>query len=1016
MPTNAARQFRAARLAVVACCLGSLTLHRVSLAADAPPAPAAEHFDRDIAPLLSNRCLDCHNPTDRKGGLDLTTAAAAQTGGDSGPVIEPGKPDNSLLWSRIDADEMPPKHPLADAERHVLREWITAGARWGTESIDRFRYSSDARAGYDWWALAPVARPEVPEACAGDGGAQNAIDHFLRAGLAEYELHPSSEADRRTLIRRVTFDLTGLPPTPEEITVFVNDAGDGAYQRVVDRLLASPQFGVRWARHWLDVVRFGESNGFEYDELRPQSWPYRDWVVRALNDDLPYDEFVRLQLAGDCLRPQDLDAAIATGFLAAGAYDTAGQNQQSAAMRAVVRQDELEDLVGTVAQTFLGLTVNCARCHDHKFDPIRQSEYYALVSALSGVRQGNRNLAGLSLRGKRATALAALESRRKELESEIAFLVQPVRAAILAKRRAQPVELRPLATWDFRQDRLEQTAGWEIELHGAARLTPAGLELAGDDAFATTGRSSQDLRAKTLEVWVRLANVKQGGGGAMGLQSLDGGVFDSIVFGERDPGQWMAGSNNFVRTQSFHAPEEVSPGDEPVHVCLTYAEDGTIAAYRDRQPYGQPYRANSPATFPARKSQVIFGLRHAPAAPGKTLSGVIERARLYDRALSAEEIATGSDQTVTATMIRQELGAEELARYEQLQGELTNTNAALAVLQPASVYAIKPKDPEPTHLLTRGNPAQPKEVVAPAGIAALGSLPADFGLSSDAPESERRLRLAQWITDARNPLLARVIVNRLWHYHFGVGLVDTPNDFGFNGGRPANQALLDWLAAELISSGYHLKHIHRLIVTSSTYRQTSSLNEAAMKIDADNRLLWRHSPQRLEAEAVRDTMLYVAGVLDLALGGPGFREMKVTIAPGTNTFLYAPDDPTKAVFKRRTLYRTWAHSGRSALLDVFDCPDPSTTSPKRAVTTTPLQALSLLNNAFVLHLAEKFADRIQRDAGTEPARQVARAYELAYGRLPTDDERAIAVRVVRDDGLGVLTRAIFNSNEFVYVD
>ena len=400
MPRNTASETSRVRLLRLACLLALLTSPTHLFAADAAVGSPAEHFDRQIAPLLLRRCLDCHNATDQKGGLDLTTATTAKAGGDSGPAIESGKPDGSLLWSRIAADEMPPKHPLPAAERKLLHDWIAAGAEWGTAAIDRFRYSSEARAGYDWWALQPPVRPAIPET-ANDDWSRGDIDRLVCAGSAQCAA-PSAEADRLTLIRRLTFDLTGLPPTPEEIAVFLNDAGDGAYERVVDRLLASPQYGVRWARHWLDVVRFGESNGFEYDELRPQSWPYRDWVVHALNDDLPYDEFVRLQLAGDCLMPNDLDAMIATGFLAAGAYDTAGQNQQSAAMRAVVRQDELEDLVGTVSQTFLGLTVNCARCHDHKFDPIRQSEYYAIVSALSGVRHGNRELAGLIPPGKRA--------------------------------------------------------------------------------------------------------------------------------------------------------------------------------------------------------------------------------------------------------------------------------------------------------------------------------------------------------------------------------------------------------------------------------------------------------------------------------------------------------------------------------------------------------------------------------------------------------------------------------------
>ncbi len=984
-------------------------------AADVPAVDAMQHFDREIAPLLSRRCLDCHNPTDQKGSLDLTTATAFRKGGDSGPVVEPGKLEDSPLWLRIDSDEMPPKHPLPAAERQSIKDWIARGATWGTEKIDRFRYTSDARAGYDWWSLQPLARPDVPTT-PDDDGSRSPLDRFVRAELSRHDLRPSPEADRRTLIRRLTFDLTGLPPTPEEIAVFVNDAGEGAYERVVDRLLASPQYGVRWARHWLDVVRFGESNGFEYDELRPNAWPYRDWVVHALNEDMPYDEFVRFQLAGDVLRPHDVDAVTATGFLAAGAYDTAGQNQQSAAMRAVVRQDEMEDLVGTVAQTFLGLTVNCARCHDHKFDPIRQTEYYSLVSALSGTRQSDRDLAGLTLGDKRAADLAKAEAQRKQILSDIAAIEQPARDAALAKLKSNPVELQPLASWDFRQDHARQTAGWEVKLSGAAALSSAGLELSDDTSFGTTGSQQRTLRAKTLEVWVQLANVAQSGGAAIGIQTFDGGTFDAIVFGERDPRQWMAGSENYVRTQGFRAPEETEAIAAPVRLCLTYAEDGTIAAYRNGQPYGQPYRGGDPITFAAAKWQVVFGLRHAPAGPGKMLAGTIERANLYDRALSADEIATGLDQAVTGKMIREQLGPELQSRYDALQTELAHVGATINVLQPPQVYAIKSQQPEPTRLLARGNPAQPTEVVAPGGVGSLGQLPADFGLTSDAPEGERRRRLAEWVTDPRNAIFPRVMANRLWHYHFGVGLVDTPNDFGFNGGRPANQQLLDWLASEFIASGYRLKAMHRLIVTSAAYRQNSQGNESAAKIDADNRLLWRHSPQRLEAEAVRDSMLYVAGVLDMSLDGPGFYELKASIAPGTRAILYAPDDPTRAIVKRRTLYRVWARSGRSALLDVLDCPDPSTTSPRRAVTTTPLQALSLLNNAFVLHVVEKFADRIAREAGTEPERQVERAYRLAFGRSPSADELAAATGVVREHGVGVLARAIFNSNEFVYVD
>jgi hypothetical protein len=452
---------------------------------------------------------------------------------------------------------------------------------------------------------------------------------------------------------------------------------------------------------------------------------------------MPYDEFVRLQLAGDVLRPNDAEAIAATGFLVAGAYDTVGQTQQSAAMKRVVRQDELEDIVGTVGQTFLGLTIHCARCHDHKFDPIRQVEYYRLTAALGGVRHGERALPG---------------------------------------------------------------------------------------------------------------------------------------------------------------------GEKP------------------------------------------------------------------------------------------------LAR------------------SPAKVHAVVPRQPEVAHLLLRGNTTQPGEIVSAGGIGAIAGLKADFGLPPDAPEGERRKRLAAWITRPDNPLFARVIVNRLWHYHFGVGLVDTPNDFGFNGGRPSHPELLDWLAAELVENGWRLKHLHRLLVTSAAYRQASSWSEPAARLDAGNRLLWRKSPRRLEAEMVRDTVLQVAGRLDPRLGGPGFQDIRLVRAPGTAAILYLPVELAENELQRRTLYRVWSRGGRNRLLDAFDCPDPSTTAPSRAMTTTPLQALAMLNNAFVLHMARHFAQRLQREAGPDMDRQVRRAYLLAYGRPPADEEAKRATQAVRQHGLSVLTRALLNSNEFLYVD
>jgi hypothetical protein len=992
--------------------LGALALGAPARPADSGKADAARlHFDRTVAPLLVRRCLSCHSGPKPRGDLDLTNRKAALEGGDSGDAIVPGKPEKSLLWDYVNRGKMPPKKPLPAAEKAILRAWIAAGAPWGTDPIDPFRFTTAKRAGYDWWALRPVKQPRVP-AVKDARWLRNPIDAFVLHRLEAKGLRPSAPADRRTLIRRLSFDLRGLPPSPAEVAAFARDDSPGAYERLVDRYLNSPHYGIRWARHWLDVVRFGESNGFEFDEFRPDAWPYRDWVVNSLNRDLPYDEFARLQLAGDVLHPGDAGAIRATGFLVAGAYDTVGQTQQSAAMRKVVRQDELEDIVGTVGQTFLGLTVHCARCHDHKFDPVRQLEYYRMATALSGVRHGVRDLPPSDRQRAAARRIVA------RLQTELEGIEAPVRAKILAERKARPQPPpQPIARWDFRQNLKDGFGNLHGTAHGQAALARGGLRVDGKTGYVATAPLAGDLQAKTLEAWVVLDNLRQRGGGVLGVQTLDGRVFDALVFGERAPGKWQAGSENFIRTKDFQGNAETEAVRRPVHLALVYDGDGTITAYRNGRVYGRPYQTSGPVYFRANKAQVIFGLRHSPRGPNKLLAGVIHRASLYDRALTAEEVAVSAGTWTTSVApetLADRLTPKMRARWGQLRGRLQKLQALLSGSL-GKVYAVLPRQPITSHVLIRGNPAQPGAKVSAGGVAALAGPGADFQLALDAPEGERRRRLAGWISHPKNPLFARVIVNRLWHYHFGTGLVDTPNDFGFNGGRPSHPELLDWLAAELVRHRWSLKRLHRLIVTSAAYRQSSRANSAAARVDAGNRLLWRMSPRRLEAEALRDATLFLAGQLNRKMGGPGFRDFRIVRSKGTSAMFYPPRDAAGGELNRRTLYRTWSRGGRSGLLDAFDCPDPSTTSPRRAVTTTPLQALAMLNNAHVLRMAKSFAERLRREAG-DISGQVRRAYELAYGRLPDEQELSLAERVVRKHGLAVLTRAIFNSNEFLYID
>ncbi len=543
------------------------------------------------------------------------------------------------------------------------------------------------------------------------------------------------------------------------------------------------------------------------------------------------------------------------------------------------------------------------------------------------------------------------------------------------------------------------------------------LRLDGRKTFVATEPLSKDLHAKTLEAWVTLDNLRQSGGGVIGVQTLDGGSFDAIVFAEREPGHWMAGSDNFSRTRNFGGPAETAADKGLVHVAIVYDADGTISAYRDGQPYGSPYRGPPPVTFIAGKSQVTFGMRHAPAGGNRMLAGAIDRAQLYDRALTPEEVAASAEvpsDYVSEAALTARLGGEERGEHRQLKQALARLRAQAALPGKNMCYAVVPRQPLPTRLLARGDSRTPGDVVAPGGLSAASGLSPDFHLPPDAPEGERRAALARWITSPNNPLFARVIANRLWHYHFGVGLVDTPSDFGFSGGRPTHPELLDWLAARLIDERFSLKQLHRLIVLSATYRQASRFRPDAAARDADNRWLWRKAPLRLDAESVRDAVLTVAGELNGARGGPGFHDCKEVLRSGT--YSYVSGDPVGFEFQRRSIYRVWSRGGRSNLLDVFDCPDPSTTSPKRAVTTTPLQALTLLNNAFVLRMSDRLAERIRREAGAESSAQVEHAYQMAYGRAPTADEAAEARQVVERHGLNVLARAIYNSNEFLYVD
>jgi hypothetical protein len=860
-------------------------------------------------------------------------------------------------------------------------------------------------AGDPLWSLKPVSATAVPE-----NAGRTTIDRYLLKALAEKKLAYSPRADARTQVRRLYFYLVGLPPSVEVVEAFAKNPTDEAYTKIVDELLASPHYGERWARHWLDLVRYGESDGFERNAPRPTAWHYRDWVICALNDDLPYDRFAKLQIAGDMLAKDDPTQLKATGLLVAGIHNTVlGSNKVA---NDTARQDELEDIISVVGQSFLGLSVQCARCHDHKFDPITQKDYYRVAASLTGVLHGERTVVV-----QPSAAQLKREQEWKAAFADVAAKLQGMESTARMRLKIdKPVlAVQPVARWSFEDDGPDRDSGLTLKPNQQAKIERGRLILDGKAALATSDVLKKDITAKTLEAWVQLGSLDQRGGGVITLETTGGEVFDSIVFGEQIPKRWLAGSNNFQRTRDLQGIDETD-STKLIHVAMTYTTDGKITAYRNGVVYGRGYVVDKVPTYQAGKSRVLLGLRHTGAGNG-ALRGEIDEARLYDRALTAEELAESFRAGPNADRLPEEKVLSVLSEAERKDRERwLRQKAELQAqtplpVQPEKVFAVTSGKPEVSHVLSRGDVTRKRAEVTAGGVECVPGQ-ADFQLKADSSDGERRGQLAQWIAQAENPLFTRVIVNRLWQHHFGIGLVETPSDLGYNGAKPSHPELLDFLARELVQQKFHLKPLHKLMVCSDAYRQASTWNEPASKIDSDNRLLWRKTPTRIDAEILRDAMLEVSGVLNKKAGGPGFIDVRIYGDAGT-TF-YDPIDVSGPEFDRRTIYRFSPRGERSALLETFDCPDPSAQSPRRQITTTPLQALALWNNSLVLRLSRTIAERATKEQAT-PESRIERLYRLMLARSPSPDEVKDATALVAKHGLPALARVLFNCNEFVVI-
>jgi hypothetical protein len=742
-----------------------------------------DFFESRIRPVLIEKCYGCHSAAAAKlkGGLLLDSRDGARRGGDTGPAVVPGQPEESLLLRAIshveDFSPMPPKEKLPDAVIADFRRWVKMGAPDPRGTAASISVPQTRRKENTWWSLEPIASPSVPRLSPGDSAwARTPIDAFVIDKLREKGLRPAPEADGTTLIRRLSVDLIGLPPGPEEVASFLADNSADAYVRLVDRLLSSPHRGERLARAWMDLVHFAETHGHDQDRIRPSAWPYRDYLIESFNSDKPFGRFVEEQVAADVLFPRQPRLIVALGMIAAGPWDESSLRdiRDDSIDRQIGHYIDRDDMVSTVMSSVASMTVHCARCHDHKFDPITQEDYYALQAVFAGVDRAER-----------------------------AYDPDP------------DVSLRRLA------------------LRVAQRLQP-GNALLGEIELA-----------------------------ALPPQRL------------------------------------------------------IYAAASDFAPDGS----------------------HRP-----------------------------------------------------------------------------PRGPRPVHVLKRGDIHKPGAAAVPGSLACIASLPGRFALTRPEDEGARRAALARWLSDPRNPLTYRSIVNRLWQHHFGRGIVDTPNDFGRMGSRPTHPELLDWLAARLLADGGSLKRLDRLIVTSAVYRQSTRHDRRAAEVDADNRLLWRMNRRRLDAESVHDAMLQAAGQLDRTIGGPSIQQFGMRPGPHVTPVVdYAAYDWSKPGAGRRSVYRFLFRTLPDPMMDSLDEADASQLTGSRSESITPLQALALLNNPFVLRQSEHLARRLTQEE-RETERQVELAFRLLYHRAPTNHEQADLCGYARSYGLVNLCRLLFNSNEFIYVN
>lgn len=1020
------RRTISASLAAVLCCLCSV-LHAQTAATLSPAAGVqnsadqAKFFREQVSPLLQAKCYGCHSHESQSmdGGLTLDWKQGWQQGGGRGPAVVPGQPGRSLLIRAVRrADtklQMPPDDPLSAEDIKVLTDWVAAGAFDPREQAPSSKVDP-----LDWWSLRPLTRPPLPE-----NGASHPIDAFIDRRLADEDLAAASgplqaapQADRRTLIRRLTMDLHGLLPSPEEVEAFASDSSPDAYERLVDRLLASPRYGQRWARHWLDVVHFADSHGCEHDVFRPHAWRYRDYVIDSFNQDTSWRRFIREQLAADVFFPHQPALRAALGYIAAGPLEL------SRAGTAPVTFDYLDrdDIVTQVMASFTSTTANCARCHHHKFDPVSQADYYALQAVFAGGGKGaiEFDLSEKAARQRehwQSLAKAAADRGPVLLESRWAPLLKVATAALAEAPRWTPVH------WDTflsqNGSRLTKQEDNSIFAHGERPAT---------EVYTLTVRSSlPQITALRLDV-LPDERLPSNGPGRCDNGNLHLNEVEFLLLDSADP-----------EASKEPSPLRVSKAQadwDQTGWTIQHAIDGNPAtAWGIHPKVGVPHHAvfqlESPVAL-TPTSRIVVRLHQTHGGShliGRFQLSATDAATLPTSVVPVDvQAALATPATKRSEQQQLTLASHVLAGYAQQQLESLHPPASVYGWSDHYSHAKRSPTAHPiktVHVLKRGLIDQPGAVADPGALSAIDELPGRFRLPEGHHESARRAALADWLAAKENPLTWRSVVNRVWHYHFGRGISATTNDFGRMGAAPSHAALLDWLAIWFRDDADgSLKRLHRLILTSDAWQRSSRLAPDAasgefaqhFRRDAGNRLLWRRLPRPLDAGAFRDVVLQVAGRLDETHGGPGI--MHFTQSKGqqvTPQLHYDQFDWNASASGRRSIYRVVWRGIPDPFLDALDFPDLGLLTGKRESSVSALQSLALLNNSFVLHHSEALAARLQRERAALPD-QLERAWQLAFQQSPAPEALDALQLHAEQHGLAAACRLIFNTNAFMFID